>query len=72
MFITVNCNKTYLTVSCFFGVQGTMEQQEKKGYVGITENQEFQGEMANLVLQDNQVCVKLTADSLFVRNFKPC
>lgn len=49
-----------------------MEQQEKKGYVGITENQEFQGEMANLVLQDNQVCVKLTADSLFVRNFKPC
>lgn len=31
-----------------------MEQQEKKGYVGIMENQEFQGGMVNLVLQDNQ------------------
>lgn len=49
-----------------------MEQQEKKGYVGTMENQEFQGEMVNLVLQDNQVCLKLTADKLFVRHFEPC
>lgn len=47
-----------------------MEKQEKKGYVGIMENQEFQGGMVNLVLQDNQVCLKLTADRLFVRYFK--
>lgn len=45
-----------------------MEKQEKKDYVGIMENQEFQGEMVNPVLLGNQVCLKITADGLFVRN----
>lgn len=34
--------------------KGTLVQQEKKGYVGSMENQEFQEGMVNLVLQDNQ------------------
>lgn len=42
-----------------------MEQQEKKGYVGNMENQEFQGGMVNLVLQDIQVCLKLATERLF-------
>lgn len=64
--ITVNCNKTLLTVFFLLGVQGTMEKQEKKGYVGIMENQEFQGEMVNLALRDSQVCLKLAAGRLLV------
>lgn len=36
-----------------------MDQQEKRGYVGSMENQEFQEGMVNLVLQDIQVCLKL-------------
>lgn len=41
-----------------------MVQQEKKGYVGSMENQEFQEGMVNLVLQDNQVCLKLAIEKL--------
>lgn len=43
-----------------------MEKLEKKGYVGIMENQEFQGEMVNQALRDSQVCLKLAAGRLFV------
>lgn len=41
-----------------------MVQQEKKGYVGSMENQEFQEGMVNLVLRDNQVYLKLAIEKL--------
>lgn len=41
-----------------------MEQQEKKGYKGNMETQEFQERMVNLVLQDIQVCLKVATETV--------